>query len=500
MSPLIIAACAAVPVVYIALPRVRLALLVMAALLFIGCIVLCVLKKHTKYTITGIAVLLGLIAGFCCVYRVTPFAPGIPAGEIASIKGILLDDPRSFSAASGQNALGSLGPEEERGMAAIKISQAGSRSGTVRASSRGRALVYFPAGTMPRLKEFGRGAELYIEGIFLPDESGAKTPAVSTPRFRAASVHIIKKAPALERMRTGIRGAILARLQPKAWGGLAAALLIGTRENLEGSLANSFRDAGLSHILALSGMHLAFISAMLAIVLKKPLGKKGSVLAGLVFIVAYVFLVGPAPSLVRAVIMYGLGSFLMLSGTEKQMPAVLSAAFLVQVLWDPASAYSVSFILSYLALAGILLLSAPVQVLLRGRLPPSLAQGISASSGAFLVTSPAVSFFFGILRPAGLIASLIAAPLAGVFMALSLLWLFLGKLPLVGRIIALFLDKLLTALQFCMQWFIFLFARFPGMALPFPLVCVCAPLLIVLLAAVSRREECYRNGFIRFAA
>ncbi|MCL1813760.1 MAG: ComEC/Rec2 family competence protein [Treponema sp.] len=502
-SPLIVAACAAIPVVYISLPAVRLCLLVLLCFILITSLVWFlagVLKKPTKvltsinpfYIRICFTGALGLIIGFACISRIEQCAPGLPLETVSSIKGKLLNDPRSFASGFGQTT------EEERGMAVMQLSETGNLSGSVRSSARGRALVFFPAGTMPRLRDFGRGAELYIEGNFLPDDNADGRAAVD-PRFRAASVHIIKKALAPERMRTGVRSAVLVRLKPKAWGGLAAALLLGTRENLEGTLAVSFRNAGLSHILALSGMHLAFISAMLAFVLKKPLGKKGSVIAGFVFIVLYVFLVGPEPSLVRAVIMYGLGSFLILTGTTRQTFALLSAAFLIQILWNPTSAYSISFVLSYLALGGILVLSNPVLVLLRGRLPSSLAMGISASAGAFLVTAPVVSAFFGVLRPVGLIAGLVAAPLSGIFMALSFLWLLLSKVPFIGVIIGTVLDKLLIAIQFFMQWSISLFARFPGLSLPFPAICIVTPLLIACLLVFADRHARYRNEFARFA-
>ena len=502
VSPLILAACAAIPVVYVTFPAMRISLLVLSVVLLIGCLLWSALKKHKgifhvippKYVTAGFAVFLGLAAGFCCVAGIGQYAPGLPLDKITSIKGKLLDDPRSFASSAGNG--------EERGMAAVKLSETGGSSGRVRCSARGRVLVYFPDGTMPRLREFGRGAELYIEGNFLPDTAGAAGRAgapVEPPRFRAQSVHIITKAPAPERLRTSIRGEILARLKPKAWGGLASALLLGVRENLDDTLALSFRNAGLSHILALSGMHLAFISAMLAFVLKKPLGKKRSIIAGFAFIVLYVFLVGPQPSLVRAVIMYALGSFLVLTGAARQTLALLSAAFLVQILWDPSSAYSVSFILSYLALAGILVLSGPALTLLRGKIPSSLAAGLSASAGAFLFTAPVVAAFFGILRPAGLIAGLIAAPLSGIFMALSFLWLLLAKLPLVGTAAGFVLDRLLAALQFVMQYVISFFARWGGVSVSFPLACVVSPLLICCLLWFANRHTRYRNELIRFA-
>ena len=493
-SPFIVAACTAVPLVYISLPVFR--------LFFLGAASLAVLLSFVSYFHSGnsafirisLAGAIGILVGIASVSRIAQFAPGLPTKTIASVKGKLLDDPRSFVSGIGQNSM------EERGMAMMELTEAGTPQSMVRCSARGRTLVFFPAGTMPRLRDFGRGAELFIEGHFLPnDTENSMDSAAAVSPFRASSVHIIKPAPLLERTRTAIRSAVLEKFKPKAWGGLAAALLLGTRENLESSLAVSFRNAGLSHILALSGMHLAFLSAMLAFVLKKPLGKKGSLIAGFVFIVLYVLLVGPQPSLVRAVIMYGMGSFLVLTGTTRQSFAVLSAAFLVQILRDPSSAYSISFVLSYLALGGILALSGPLLVLLRGRLPGFLAMGFGASASAFFATAPLVTAVFGVLRPAGISAGLIAAPLSGVFMALSLLWLLLAKLPLVGMIAEPILDLSLTALHFVIQWTIGFFARFPGIKTMPAAVCIITPLLIAGLYVFSLRQERYRNELAPFA-
>jgi len=356
---------------------------------------------------------------------------------------------------------------------------------------------------MPRLKSFGRGAELYVEGRFLPDDTenvsrrsspASQAAAGAVPRFRAASVHVVKPAPAVEQLRSAVRRSILNRLKPKTWGGLAAALLLGTRENLEGSLALSFRNAGLSHVLALSGMHLAFLSGLLAFALKRLLGIKGAVLAGLAFIILYVFLVGPQPSLIRAAIMYVLGSCLILSGTTGQSCILLGAAFLVQTLWEPVSAYSIPFILSYAALGGLLVVSGNIAELFRGLLPDSPANGLGASIGAFLASAPVTAVFFGILRPAGIIAGLVAVPLSGVFMAFSLAWLAAEKIPLLGII----LDRFLCVLQFFLQWSVALLARFPGISTAFPVVLICVPLIITVLFILAVRIKQYRSCLAPF--
>ncbi|MDR2314687.1 MAG: ComEC/Rec2 family competence protein [Spirochaetaceae bacterium] len=249
---------------------------------------------------------------------------------------------------------------------------------------------------------------------------------------------------------------MLRRLGEKSWGGLAAALLLGSRENLEGDLARAYRDAGLSHILALSGMHLSFLSVLLTLILKKPLGKQGALAAGLGFMVLYVLLVGPQPSLVRSAIMYALGSCLVFTGTVRQPLALLGAAFLIQLLADPPGALSISFILSYLALGGILILAPPLESLFRGSLPSPVSGGLAVSLGAFIATAPAVTAFFGVLRPLGIIAGFIAVPLSTGFMALSIPGAL--NLPLAG----FFLDRLLDLWYLVLKGAMFFFSQLPA--------------------------------------
>jgi competence protein ComEC len=452
----------------------------------------------------------GILAGLWAVRAMPVFSPGLPAERIVSLKGKLLEDPRGFTGGFSAASSG------ERSMALLALEEAGGifPGGSVRVSAAGRAAVFFPAGTMPRLREFGRGAGVYVEGRFLP--GGQSGGPARPPAFRARSVHVAEGAPALERRRTALRSALLRRFGGKPWGGLAAALLLGVRENLEGDLAASFRDAGLAHILALSGMHLAFLSALLALCLRRPLGKRLSVAAGLLFILLYVFFVGPQPSLVRAAIMYCLGSALALTGRGRpgfrragpggsdgpgeplartDPLALLGAAFLIQILWDPASARGLSFILSYLSLGGILALGGGIESALRGRLPPVLAEGLGASAGAFLASAPAAAAVFGVLRPVGIAAGLAAAPLSGLFMVLSLLWLGTAWIPPVGAV----LEGALLFLETVMERGAAFFAGAPGVKTAlFPALAAAVPLAAVFLLLGARRER-YRSYLAPFA-
>ncbi|MDR1596295.1 MAG: ComEC/Rec2 family competence protein, partial [Treponema sp.] len=223
-----------------------------------------------------------------------PLSLSFPEEGVKGLRGVLLDDPR---VSGGGNGMAYLALDMIEG------------SGGVRASARGKALVFFPPEHIPALKEFGRKSAVYVEGRFFAGGEGMP------PFFRASAVHVVRAAPGLEQFRTGLRLAIAGRFARGSaetgvnWGGMALALLLGIRDDLDTGLAQSYRDACSSHVLALSGMHLAVLSSVIAFLLRRFLGLKASVAAGAAFILLYVFLVGPQPSLLRAAVMYLIGVF-----------------------------------------------------------------------------------------------------------------------------------------------------------------------------------------------
>ncbi|MDR1588159.1 MAG: ComEC/Rec2 family competence protein, partial [Treponema sp.] len=258
---------------------------------------------------------------------------GMAEDRIAGVAGRLVEDPRLVA---GGRGMGRIELEYVRG------------EGGLRTSARGNMAVFFPDEAIPALKSFGRGSGIYIEGSLARGREGEE------PLFRARAVHITTEAGALERFRTEMRLKLTEKFSRRKWGGLSLALLLGIRDNLDTQLSRSYTDAGCAHVLALSGMHLAIVSAVLAFFLKKPLGLKAAAMAGSLFIVVYVFLVGVQPSLARSAIMYLLGALSLFGILPKKAPLLLAAAFLLQLLIWPSSGDSLSFLLSYLALAGIL--------------------------------------------------------------------------------------------------------------------------------------------------
>ena len=259
---------------------------------------------------------------------------------------------------------------------------------------------------------------------------GARSASVATAARRAKSDTpsvpvFIAETTSFAGWKNGIcRLRALSRLYLKrvlyAWGdagGLLLALVSGSREYTDEKLAQAFQNAGLAHILALSGMHLSlFISA--ASFSKFLVGEKAASVLSLIFMCAFMWFAGASPSLVRAflcVFVALIARFLFIELSEKGSFDCLCAAFIVQTAFLHADIYSAAFMLSYAAIAGILLISPLVRPFLCSFLPQKLAESASATAGAWLATSPLTAVLFGHIAPVGLISSIIVTPLASVF-------------------------------------------------------------------------------------
>jgi competence protein ComEC len=239
-------------------------------------------------------------------------------------------------------------------------------------------------------------------------------------------------------------------------------------------------------------MHLAILSGVLAFLLRRPLGTRWASLFGAVFILGYVFIIGSQPSLVRSVIMYLIGTF-SLWGLLKGKPiSLLCMAFIIQLLFQSEAGTSVSFILSYLALAGILTLGQTLHGLFRGRLPEILSGGLSASLGAFIVTAPVVVLYFGSLRPIGILAGLIIAPLSSLFMVIALAALVMRFLPLPLWDL---LDIVLSWFYRIMEYLVSLAGFVPGITFSNPVPVFAFSILFwLVILLIQRQDNIYRNS------
>ena len=242
----------------------------------------------------------------------------------------------------------------------------------------------------------------------------------------------------LSRLRAFFRFAFMRMLY--GWGeagGLLLALLAADKAFLPAGCIAAFRNAGLAHILALSGMHLSLIGTA-AMQGGRIFGHKSrAVWFSLAAVFLFVWFAGSAPSLNRALGMVCIAAAGNALGLKPPPVSVLCAMLTVHIAIAGAEAITLGFMLSYGACAGIIIFGNACAHLLRGKIPPAFASSISSSVGAQLFTAPIVIFAIGNIAAAGVIASCVVSPLVSVFLIAGLICIPLALIfpftsPLLG--------------------------------------------------------------------
>ncbi len=214
--------------------------------------------------------------------------------------------------------------------------------------------------------------------------------------------------------------------------GLLRALLTGDRSELSYGERNDMAVAGVSHAIAVSGMHVTMLLTMVALLLGgRP---KATALVGIPLTVFFALLTGASPSALRAAFMQVLLLGAALLRREYDLPTALGAAGLLLLLYNPWTIASVSFQMSFAAILGLYLFSGRVYRRLLGakkrpgRLARTLASTFSATLGATILTAPLGVLYFGTLSLAAPLTNLLVLWAVTAVFTLGLLSCVMGPL------------------------------------------------------------------------
>lgn len=249
---------------------------------------------------------------------------------------------------------------------------------------------------------------------------------------------------------------------------LAKALLIGVRDELEQDQKMAFARSGTMHVLAVSGMHVGLIWAVLSAVLgwfgnqRTPRLARGVVI--LCTLWAYAGLTGAEASVLRATVMcslFTLGGMVMRASGH--LNSLFAAAF-VLLLWDPLMLWQLSFQLSFLAVLGIILFYKP---LLRLWKPPGMVlhyawSAAAVSVAAQLATTPLSMLVFKSFPVWFLPANILVVGVVTIAVYGSVLLILLFKVPLLGPAITWCMKQLLLLLGWSTAFFAALPGAYPG--------------------------------------
>ncbi|MCR5109059.1 MAG: DNA internalization-related competence protein ComEC/Rec2 [Lachnospiraceae bacterium] len=228
--------------------------------------------------------------------------------------------------------------------------------------------------------------------------------------------------------------------------GTLSALILGDKTELDSMVKESYQNASISHILSLSGLHIATLGLMLLSLLKR-LGIKpflSSILASFVMI-CYCLMTGLSISSVRALIMFLLGVLAGLIGRTYDLMSSAALSAVLILLTEPYYLYDSGFLLSFSAIMGINyiypsifgLLSKLVNITLssdEGNLITSFGKKILSSLifslSIQLATLPVTQYSFFRLSLIGTLCNLIVIPLMSVLLFLGVGLSVLGNLAL----------------------------------------------------------------------
>ena len=198
---------------------------------------------------------------------------------------------------------------------------------------------------------------------------------------------------------------------------LFTGLVIGDDTRQSETMIDAFRKSGLAHLVAVSGQNVSFVLAALSPLLSR-LKNRLRIIATLAVLVWFVLITRVEPSVVRAATMAGLAYLSVAFGRPTRTMRLIALTVLLAVIVDPLLAWSVGFFMSVGATCGLCIGAAPLAKLVSR--PKWLAQLIGATVAAQLGVMPVVILIFGVPSVTGIIANVLAVPIAGLVMLLGL--------------------------------------------------------------------------------
>lgn len=208
---------------------------------------------------------------------------------------------------------------------------------------------------------------------------------------------------------------------PQSEGEILNAITVGDRGAVPNRIRDLFSEAGIAHILAISGLHVGAVALVLFFTIKWALKRSEyflialqvpRVAAGLTIVPLFIYtaVAGFAAPVVRAFLMIAVYLISVVMGKEENKLNTLAAAAFAILLWQPWALYQLSFQLSFAAVLGILFINRFYPLSLDGVYSKAISSA-KVTLGASFATLPLVVDSFRILSLISLPANLVFLPL-----------------------------------------------------------------------------------------
>ena len=282
-------------------------------------------------------------------------------------------------------------------------------------------------------------------------------------------VKVIGVAPPNLIMALGIRlrnqlDAVLKQYVPGARNyAIATALVLGIKEYLDADIKAAYTRTGTTHVLAVSGLHVALLFLFLNILLSKLARTRRQKLIVFLLLIGvmwlYALVTALSASVLRAVVMFSLLSGAKFFRRRSNMYNVLAGTAFVLLVWNPYFLLDVGFQLSFAAVVGIVFWQPRFSQWLTvdNWLGRKLWEGLTASLAAQLATAPLALYYFHQFPVYFLVANLFAVIISEGILAVGFGLLAFSWVPYAGVL----LGRLMGALLDLMNAIVLLIEKLP---------------------------------------
>lgn len=233
---------------------------------------------------------------------------------------------------------------------------------------------------------------------------------------------------------------------------IVSAMLLGERDELDRQMKSTFSEAGIMHILAISGLHVGLILLFLNTTLFFLSGSKYLKVIRILIVVlclwAYAWITGFSPSVVRATMMFSFFTLAQLTSRKANSYNILAFTAFVMLILNPYNVFEVGFQLSFIAVLSILFFYPKIYRLIKFKqiIADKGWQIISVSLAAQMLTFPLTIYYFHQFSTWFLLANLIAIPVVFLIVLLSLFLLLVSQLSFLANLLGLIINSLITFL------------------------------------------------------
>ncbi|MGN1299744.1 MAG: DNA internalization-related competence protein ComEC/Rec2 [Clostridia bacterium] len=287
----------------------------------------------------------------------------------------------------------------------------------------------------------------------------------------------------------------LEKILPEKTVGLAEGILLGDSSELGEGLKENFRDCNLSHMLAVSGIHLSYLIVCLNFVLnKRKFGIRNCKIISIVVIIIFMLITNMSPSVVRAGISAIIGILGTLIYRKQDTYTTIAFACLLTLIKNPFSLLNIGMQLSYLATLGIVTF---YPLLSKIKIPEEkiknyIIENTLVTISANILILPITIYNFNTIPTNFLLSNLIAGPVLGISLIFELITVFasfisinLAKIP--GFIVNVCLALLTKITE--------IISKIPNITVVTPkILCVILVYIIILnICLYINNKEIFKN-------